>query len=128
MRLVLQPRGSRQCGQACIAMLTNMPLEEVVGAVGDRPMGWRAVHTALHTNGIIADAALESAYHPDNIPPVAVLQLPTGDSTLKHLVVVEGDTVYDPGRGALPLGALDWDAPGQQNIIKFAAIHQQPNL
>ena len=36
MDLILQPVGSNMCGQACIAMIAGISIEEAVKAVGHR--------------------------------------------------------------------------------------------
>ena len=36
MRLVKQPEGSKLCGQACVAMLCSITLEEAIEAVGSK--------------------------------------------------------------------------------------------
>lgn len=121
MKLIEQPLGSRQCGQACIAMLCNMPLEDVVLAHGDSLLTWREIHTALFLNGCIATEETEPAFHSSHFPKHAVALLP-GAGGLKHAVVVVDEIVYDPARGCYPTSDLSYEVVPRDRIIKFAKI------
>jgi len=52
MKLILQPKGSSLCGQACIAMLLDISLEEAIKLVG---------HDGISTNEDIL-SVLETKY------------------------------------------------------------------
>jgi len=52
MKLVMQPRDSALCGQACVAMLTGVTLDEATKLVGTKGKTWsREIRSALASQG-----------------------------------------------------------------------------
>jgi len=95
MKLVKQPRGSRVCGQACVAMLADTDLKNGIKLVGHVGGTW-GHHLA---------AALKRAYVP--CADKLVRGEPDGDALLffkypsnrRHWVVWYDGKYYDPLEG-----------------------------
>lgn len=102
MRLVLQNAYDSTCGHACVAMLANTTIPAVVAALGHkRPTTWRELYSVLCLLGVVAAPKMVPIFASEAMPPVAVVQLPSGSPALRHVVVACGGTVYDPGAGGL---------------------------
>ena len=122
MKLVEQPEGSRQCGQACVAMLANTTLEDVVGMVGPRLTKWDEIYSALFQYGIPAQPNLEPVFHQDDLPETSVVIIPTGSSLFRHCVVVHECVVYDPAVGCYPVEKLRFRRTPAHLVLKFASV------
>lgn len=125
MKLVMQPKDSRLCGQACIAMLTNSPLEDVIGMIGQTLTTWNELYSALFQFGITCVPDLEPAFGAFDLPDLAILLCPAGGG-MKHAVLYDRGMIYDPGMGVYPAGAVDWAHSPAHRIIKFSAITTLP--
>ena len=122
MNLIKQPRNSRLCGQCCVAMLSNHPLEDVIGQIRDTVTTWREIRSALFQFGVIAEEKMQPAFRASDIPPTAVLMVPTGSSLMKHAVVAHGGTVYDPAHGTYPVEHLMFASTPSHEVIRFAKV------
>lgn len=124
MNLIQQPPNSNLCGQTCIAMLANTTPARVATALGNNgPMAWEEVYSALHQFGIICTPQLRPCFEEADLPPVAIIEMPSGTAVLRHLVVKYGPWVYDP---AIPLPQQAADLPfetGPANrVLRYAEV------
>lgn len=125
MNHVRQPPNANQCGAACVAMLANVPLEDVVGQIGAVSVRWPQIYQAAFALGVVCDAALEPAFCHDDIGPVALVQLPGG--AINHMVVRYGPDIYDPAwEEPYPLWRVQFSFPSPHIVVRFANVHNVP--
>ncbi len=97
LKLVRQPKGTNQCGQACIATLAGITLEEAIDLVGTKGLTrTKQLRDALQSLGFYAGMGLRIG-SPDGLAIVKFLS-PDGRS---HWVVWDGK-YYDPQAGVFP--------------------------
>lgn len=115
MKLVLQPEGSSQCGQACIAMIAGVSLKRAIEAVGhEHGTNTGEVVSALRTLGICCnDKLVRLSRRRPNIPQKAIVHIcRSGVVTERrrpqsHWMVSLDGKILDPG-GRYPHGFEHW--------------------
>jgi hypothetical protein len=101
LRLVRQPVGSKQCGQACMAMICGLKLKEVVEEMGTG--GTRTKHLVrfLRAHGFWCESKLQRVssrwklYLHIREAYAAVVKI-TWEKNRSHWVVLHKGRVYDP--------------------------------
>lgn len=101
LRLVKQPVGSKQCGQACMAMICDLKLKEVVEEMGTGGTRTRDLVIFLRSRGFRCDQKLNRVserwklyLHLDDAY-AAVVKI-TWARNHSHWVVFHKGRVYDP--------------------------------
>lgn len=118
MKLILQPNPCA-CGQACIAMLANKPVEEIIALMKtDGPTSIGQLIDALDALGIPhAPKNLRISKKNPEPAPLSILTV--------HLPEYSHWTLYDHGRYYDPeFGILEQYVP-QGKITSFLAIEEQ---
>lgn len=118
MKLVIQPEGSNLCGQACVAMLTGIPLEKSIETFGRRGATTRGeVVAALKGLGVsCGDRLISAKTHP--LPPVCIAKLRFDwDKNHTHWTVYNRGIFFDPA-----IGMLAQYPPGVR-ITSFLPVH-----
>ena len=124
MTLVQQPPGSRLCGHAIIAMLARTTTGRVAANLGhERPTTWRELYSILHLFGIICDPKLQPCFDLVDLPPVAVVVVPSGSPVVGHWVLKYGDQIYNPACSEpYPAADLPFALKPSSDVVKFAAV------
>lgn len=108
MKLVTQPNGSPLCGQACVAMLLGVTLEESIQKM-NRVRGTTIKHliAALSHKYRFNQHRLTRICHADIylLPSLAILRVRWNPKE-SHWVVKCGDYVYDPLGDRQPLSSF----------------------
>ena len=97
IQYIRQPTGD-QCGQACVAMLAGVPVEEVVAVMqNDRGTGKKDIERALNHYGIKQARTMTKADNAAVLPRVCMLKvlLPR----YGHWVLYYDGKYYDPEFG-----------------------------
>lgn len=102
MKLVMQPSGSYLCGQACVAMIAEISLDDsisVFGKHGETPT--RDVIAALRKLRISCGNKLTRMKKGISLPPCCILVLHFDGVPIHiwHWVVYYNGLYYDPGEG-----------------------------
>lgn len=107
---VLQPLGSRLCGQACLAMLLGITLADAVDRIGHRK--------ATKTKELLR-VLREEGYEPEGRlkwkkagPPktgTLLLSIRRPPLNWKHWAVMEDGVIYDPVYGVGPYPLAFWE-------------------
>lgn len=110
MELVLQPRDSNLCGQACVAMLAGVSLERAIELVGTRgKTTFKRLQTALERLGFEVDYKARQWWRVAGwwrtAPGLFLGRVHYSHTKATHWVVVEGGQVFDPS-------GVDWTVPG----------------
>ncbi len=95
MDLVRQPPDSYQCGQACVAMICGIPLDEAVMVVRTSfKTRTKQIVAALRSMGIQCDKRLRRGTPLAH--QTAILKVTHNTSKRSHWVVWHGGWCYDP--------------------------------
>ena len=94
----MQPRGSKCCGQACIAMIIQESLEDVCGQLGTN-RGTKAKKLAefLQGKGIPCNKRLIRVSKKRPLPERALVKMKFDDTHNWHWVLKWRGVVFDPG-------------------------------
>lgn len=105
MELILQPRGSYKCTQACVAMVAGVSLKRSIQAFGlEHATNLYALRNALRRLGFTAAEKYASFGRKEKrLPRTCILRLKWPKQKVGHCVVFHKGEVYDPG-----IGTLDW--------------------
>jgi hypothetical protein len=98
VKMVTQPKGSSICGQCCVAMVTNRPIEEVIKVVGHKhSTRTRELHAALKIFKVVSDKKLTRNSSNVFFSKTAILKI-TYDwrKNNGHWVVYKNGVVYCP--------------------------------
>lgn len=96
MNLVRQPIDSNLCGQACVATVTGVDLEDAITAVGTRGKTNTAkLKKGLHRLGVRCDARRTRGFPPKTV--TAFLYWKSDDHA--HWMVWHKGKYYDPAAG-----------------------------
>lgn len=91
---------SLQCGQAVLAMLTDLSVEEIIRQCGtDRETTLSQMKAVLNNNGIVFENERKIANKKDDLPHIALLSLET--PRCWHWSLYFEGTFYDPEHGVL---------------------------
>lgn len=91
---------SLQCGQAVLAMLTDLPVEEIIKQCGtDRETTLAQMKKVLTENGISYSKERKIAETKADLPPIALLSLET--PRCWHWSLYYKGTFYDPEHGVM---------------------------
>lgn len=124
MRLVLQPEGSSLCGQACVAMLADITLDQSITIFKRRGATTpKEVVSALHALGIkCGDKLLLARNH--EMPPICMAKLHFAwDTAHTHWTVYNNGTFYDPAIGIVK------EYPEGVRLTSFLPIFMEaPNM
>lgn len=109
MNLVLQPAGSNQCGQACVAMVAGVSIEKVIGAIGHRhSTKTREIVAALKALGVECDPRLKRFKNPLlelRTMKIAIIKVRFNGRLMGHWVVWNDGKILDPaGNAATKIG------------------------
>lgn len=123
MKLILQPEGSSQCGQTCVAMAASVSLERSIEAVGRSG----ATHTADIVRGLralgvsCADRLVRISRKRPNLPrrAIVVILRPAvmyERRAQSHWMLTWDGKIYDPG-GRWPDGYDKWRMTSYLEIL-----------
>lgn len=103
IKLVLQPDDGL-CGQACIAMLTGLPLEEIVTIM--KAKKWQVslskmIETLDYFDLKHADKMSYKREHFSQLPNLCLLNVKTNHTPKSHLLLYFNKNFYDPAAGIL---------------------------
>lgn len=99
IRYVKQPN-AYWCGQACVAMLAGVPVEEVVSVMGnDKGTGKKDIARALDHYGIRQAKTMTKADNATVLPKACILKVLM--PTYGHWVLYYGGKYYDPEFGLM---------------------------
>lgn len=91
---------SLQCGQAVLAMLTDLSVSEIIAQCGtERETTLAQIKTVLKNNGISFEEERKAANTKEDLPPVALLSLET--PRCWHWSLYFKGKFYDPEHGVL---------------------------
>lgn len=111
MKIVLQPEGSEQCGQACVAMAAGVSLKRAIKAVGhSRGTDTKDLVFALHKLGVVcASRLVRISRKRPNIPPRALVHINVVHEQRddSHWMLNWDGKIIDPG-GRYPDGYQKW--------------------
>lgn len=97
MKLVRQPTGSNQCGQACVATLCGLTLDEAIALMGTKgKTRTKQLVEALLAKSVICGCRLKRGFPPDD--QTAILKFKHSDGQ-GHWVVWHKGKYYDPQAG-----------------------------
>lgn len=98
-RYIRQPEGSNLCGQTCVAMIADIPLEESITAFGKRSCTTtKDVIKALRSLGISCGDSLISLKKQEKTPTcMVVLHFEGAKHT--HWTIYHDGLYYDPASG-----------------------------
>lgn len=100
IRHVPQPSGSKVCGQACIAMVLGISLDDAVKLVGHaRATRTKEISAAL---GQLGPLVRLSRKH--SLPDRCIMKVRIPNQSNWHWVLKDGSMVFDPSRGH----AMSW--------------------
>ena len=100
MRHLLQPSGSRVCGQVAVAVLTDKPVEEIYQLVGHKHCTkTRELIDALAKLGLVTTSRCIPATRFVEIPHLALVQVHEKNRSGWHWIAMSDGRVYD---GNLP--------------------------
>jgi hypothetical protein len=106
MKLVRQPKGSNLCGQAVVAMLTGVTLDEAVKSMHTRgTTRTRQLIDALSGTGIVPSERLHR-FHLAHATLLrnAILKMHWKGRYKSHWVLLCDDQIFDPEYGVTPAG------------------------
>lgn len=99
MELVVQPKGSNLCGQACVAMILACSLQEAIALVGKKGK--------TYTRDLLRAMKVEQrrlkTWKSENVNGLLLARVLWNDKKRRHWVVVNEGVVYDPVGFQLPL-------------------------
>lgn len=98
IRPLKQPRGSRLCGQTCIAMLAGLSLDRVVNLVGPKATTVRHLATALGRLGFETSGRLKFADNDSNLPSICIAQVKYPRRRNWHWILFVDGRGYDPSQ------------------------------
>ena len=103
MYLVRQSEGSSLCGQACVATIAGVSLEESIRAFGGTKGGTRTkqVISALRKLGIKCGDSLVRLAKKSSKPPVCIVRLHFDGYKFTHWTVYNKGLYLDPDFGTL---------------------------
>lgn len=109
MKLILQPSGSSICGQCCVSMVTNTPLERVVAYLGKGATSWPDLHDAIWTLSNIMPRKLQRVSNKTALPHRAILIVHWSDHS--HWVIKDGERILDPAGQLTRMGQFNKHLP-----------------
>jgi hypothetical protein len=119
MNLLLQPPGSRLCGQYCVAMVAGVEPEAAITAFGSRgPTRPQAVVNALRHFGLRVSPQLCRVTQQRPLPALGLLKLARPKQAAFHWVLLTGGIIYCPLLGIVPFE----DYPQGHNGFKFTSF------
>ncbi len=102
IRLVKQPLDSNLCGQACVAMLLGINLEDAINIIKKRGLtSFRNLAPALRTTYRIHYTRLKVIRH-SVLPEICIIKV-TWKRGGSHWIVKYKSQIYDPVRGQIPI-------------------------
>lgn len=128
---VVQPPNSSTCGQCCVAMVLNVPVERVIKEIGRGGTNYtklrRAVENITRSKIARPRATLSPPYqrrrsiidHPRTGTWIVKIQW-SKKPHRSHFVVLSNDIVYDPSYGQ-KMKFTEW-------LDTYRSITHQPNL
>lgn len=103
MKLVRQPEDSCLCGQACVATIAGVSLEESIRAFGGKRGKTRTkeVAKALHDLGVTSGDSLTRISKNEGKPNCCIVKLHFKNTENTHWTVYYNGLFYDPALGIL---------------------------
>ena len=99
INLIKQPKGSNLCGQACVAMITGISLEESIKLFGSKgKTGTKQLYYALKERGITCSEKAVRIKN-NNKPEFCIITIHYTGYKNKHFCVWNNNKYYDPARG-----------------------------
>jgi len=127
---VRQPKGSYLCGQACLAKIHGISLDEACKVVGHSRKTWtRELVVAL--GPAAGDTRLSRAKRDgSNLPPYCLLHSRWGVTTCAHYAVLQDGLVFDP---LLPgpilfKNWLSWLGGNDGRITSYLPLIERPEV
>ena len=101
MKYIKQPKGSSLCGQSCVAMITDMTLDESIEIFGSRGQtNTKQVINALRTRVSITAERLTRVKGP--LPELCIVKI-LWENKGSHWVIHKKGKIYDPAIGVYKL-------------------------
>lgn len=102
MVLVSQPKRSRLCGQATVAMALGVTLPEAIDLIGHR-RGTTALElrAALAKRGLLVGPSILTRYRPLPNDALAIVRASKGKRRRWHWMLIDHGNMLDPGSGSL---------------------------
>ena len=99
INLIRQPDNSNLCGQACVAMIAGISLDESIKLFNSRgSTGTKTVYYALQKRGIsCSDKAVRIKNN--NKPKLCIVTIHYTGYKNKHFCIWNNNKYYDPSRG-----------------------------
>ncbi len=95
MKLVKQPAGSSCCGQACVAMIMQIPLKLCITLFKNKgATNYPALRKVLHVNGYDVPDRLTRVHRLSDLPRRALLVVHY--EKYSHWVIKDGNKILDP--------------------------------
>lgn len=118
---IFQPEGSNLCGQACVAMLAGVSLEEATQTVGKSGLTLtRDVRQALEKYGFVLGPTIRVSKKA-TMKDLCLCTIHYTDSENTHWTIYNEGVYYDPAYGVLV------SYPPFVRITSFIQIYQQNN-
>lgn len=95
--IVAQPEGSKQCGHACVAMLTGESLEKCIEVIGHtRGTRTKEIVKALRHFGLTCGDRLRPPSKNYPVPKIGIANVKIKRRSSGHWVVRVTDYIFDP--------------------------------
>jgi len=122
LKMIMQPEGSNLCGQACVAMLLGISLDESIKLIGKRgKTRTRDLVTALKAKGCDCGTRLIRG---DFIGDCIIKM--TFTRTHSHWIIFYEGKFYDPSNGFNPPGILIFAKRGEYKLSSYLPIYSLP--
>lgn len=100
VKIKIQPRGSNQCGQYCLSMLTNVKPETIMGTkVGKGATSTAQLVSFIRSFQFVCARKLKRINKLTNLPKLCILNYRYKGRSMGHWVLYYNGTVYDPAMG-----------------------------
>lgn len=101
--LQLQPEGSEQCGQTCVAMITGKPLAEICQRHNSfKATSAKTLCAILRAEGVTFCEPRRGAAWRDYQTAILTVKVQQGEKTLWHWVVYHAEQILCPTHGVNP--------------------------
>lgn len=104
MKFLRQPKKSFLCGQTCVAMLSDITIDQAIAVFGKSgKTNTKDMSNALLSMDIPHKTPLKRAFPTKEIPSPSILKVSWFDNNGSHWVIYKKGKVYDPAKGVFKL-------------------------